>query len=61
MYGPGSPMLGLIIFGPMDEIMRVASAFTTAGLSVGLGARDGDVEIVVGSKPPPGWRGPKRE
>jgi hypothetical protein len=47
------PIVGLIISGPRADVERVAEGFVKAGISVTGQEREGTVEILVGSKPPP--------
>jgi hypothetical protein len=46
------PVVGLNISGPRDGVEQVADAFLKAGLPVNGQVRDGDINILVGSKPP---------
>lgn len=47
------PVVGIIISGPKDNVTRVGQAFTSAGFNVTGEERQGDIEILIGSKPPP--------
>jgi hypothetical protein len=47
------PVVGIKIYGPKADVMRVAQAFIKAGLQVMGQERDGDINITVGSKAPP--------
>ena len=49
----GAVVVGIIIRGPKDDALRVGQAFAAAGLDVQVKEQDGDLEILVGSKPPP--------
>ena len=48
----GAVVVGIIISGPKDESLRVARAFAAAGLNVEVKEQEGDLKILVGSKPP---------
>lgn len=49
----GAVPIGIIIKGPKDHALRVGNAFVAAGLNVRVKEQGGDLEILVGSKPPP--------
>ena len=52
IFGGGVPV-GIIIKGPKDDALRVGHAFVAGGLNVQVKEQGGDLEILVGSKPPP--------
>ena len=49
----GAAFVGIIIKGPKDEAIRIENAFVAAGLNVQVQHQNGDLQIMVGSKPPP--------
>ena len=51
-FGRG-PIVGIIISGPKIDILSVGQAFRLAGFDIKGRERQGDIEIFIGSKPPP--------
>ena len=49
----GAAVVGIIIKGPKDDAIRIGNAFVAAGLNVQVKEQGGDLQILVGSKPPP--------
>jgi hypothetical protein len=47
------PVVGIEIAGPRNDVIKIANAFTAIGLDITGDEQQGDINILVGSKPPP--------